>query len=827
MSHPRLSQVFRQFAARPGLSLLLVGILALGMGVNAAMFGITDQVLFRPVPVSEPDTLVRIFTHEPDSGEISNGSYPWIESLARLEGPFAGVAAYSDWSSVGIAREGGGVATAVAGLASGAFFEVLGVRAALGRVFGSETDAGVGQYPVVVLGDRYWRARFNADPAALGRTLTIAHQPYTVIGVLPPGFDGPGLGGRVDVWLPMSMAPLAMAGQLPEDALSRRSFSWLDVVARLAPGTSVEAAQQAVDAWAVREAAQMPADQVGQGRGPHARLMPLRAAAVDPYGTEGQARKAWLLVAIAMTVLAIAAANAAGLLAVRGEERARELAVRVSLGAGPRTLLLQLLTETLALVAAGTLAGLVLGGLLAQALLGLQPGGMVLPEDAWSSVFSARVLLLTGGCATLALLLSGLSPALRALRLDVVRGLRAGGTHGTAGGERQRWRGALVAGQLALTLMLLVGAGLLLRSLWNTRAVDPGFEPVGVVAASVSLARPGLEGAARAQLFEAIRSRVASQPGVSAAGWMVAAPVQNGGMRTTAESDVPGTPKGADAQAEANVVSGPVFNALGVPVLQGRAIDGGDDGTRPVVVVNRAYVERFLPGVPPLGRRVVSLSADSGGAEIVGVVGDVRQRNLREPAPPQIYVPMAQMGLSRLTLVARVDGGAEREAALMGALPRLVAAVDPDAAVARVRTLDTQLADSMGEARVFAWLLIGFALLAAVLAASGLYGTVSYWLRGRTRELGIRIALGASRPRIAALVGRQGVRLLAIAVPVGALLAFAGSRALGSLMFGVGAFDPAAWAAAALLLLATAALATWLPLRRAMRLQPTEALRYE
>ena len=825
MFRPRLTHVFRQFAARPGLSLLLVGILALGIGVNSAMFGLTDQVLFRPVPVAEPDTLVRIFTHDPESSEYSNGSVPWFREMAVLEqGPFTAVAAYSDWATLPVAEPAGGVQLVSAGLASGAFFEALGVQAVQGRVFGRETDQGSGQHPVVVLSHRYWNSRFGGDPAAIGQTLVVARQPYTVLGVLPPGFEGPALGGRVEFWVPLSMASVAMAGQLPEGMVESRGFSWLDGVARLAPGTSLEAAGQAMDAWAARTAAALAPDQAGQGRGPYARLIPLRQAAVDPYGTEHLERNAWLLLGIAASVLLIAALNAAGLLAVRGEERARELAVRISLGAGPRALVAQLALDTLVLVAAGLLAGLALGAVLVQGMSVAAPGGMILPEDAVGSLLQPRALLLTAACALLALLVAMVAPARRAWRVDVVDGLRGGGTHGTAAPARQRGRAALVAVQLALTLMLLVGAGLLLRSLWNTQQLDPGFDADHVVAAAVSVARPGLDEDAQQRLFGQLGQRAAALPGVAAVGWIASAPVQSSGMRSTAETGVPGAPEGDAAHVDLNPVSPGALELLGIPLLRGRGFTAGDDGTHPVAVVNRSYAERFFPGVDPLGRRILSFSTDRGGVEVVGVVGDVRQRALREPPPPQVYLPMAQFGVPRMTLLVRTTAGSD---GVLGALPRALAEVDPEVAVYRLRTLDAQLAQTMAQARVFTGLLVGFAALAALLAASGLYGTVSYWLRGRTRELGIRIALGASRRRIASLVGRQGAWLLAIAVPVGALLAFAAARALASLTFGVGAFDAAVWIAAAGVLLLTAALALWLPLRRALRLQPTEALRHD
>ena len=819
------AHALRQCLSRPGFSGLLVLILALGIGVNAAMFGITDRVLFRPVPVADPDSLVRVFTHDPVDGELGNGSHPWLREMAALEGSvFSGLAAYSDYPSVPVGEADGSTTLVRAGVAGGAFFDVLGVRAALGRTFGRETAQGAGQHPVVVLSHRYWQARFNGAEDVIGRTLRVTGQPYTIIGVLPPGFEGPSLGTEVAFWLPLAMANEALAGQFRGDPLENRGSSWLDGVARLAPGVSRVAAAAAVDAWAQRMAASAPNGDLGFGRGPFARLLPLREAAVDPYGTEGADRKAWLLLAVAASVLLIAALNAAGLLAVRGEERVRELAVRMSLGAGPRRLLSQLALETLLLVMAGAALGLVLAAVLVRVVVAAAPEGLVLPEDAWASLLQPRVLAMTTCCAAAALALSLLAPARRALRVDVAAGLRGGGLQGTATPGRQRWRATLVAAQLALGMMLLVGAGLLLRSLWNTEAVSPGFRGDGMVAASVSLARPGLTPVERMRLLDAMRERAAALPGASAVAWMATPPVQPGGMRRTAETGIPGSPEGDAAHVEFNSVSPGALSLLEVPLLRGRDFDAGDDGRRGVVLVNRTFAERFFPGLDPIGQRIPAWGPEASEAEVVGVVGDVRQRSLREPPPPQVYVPVAGFDGPRMTLL--VDAG-DSVADVIGALPRALAEVDPGAAVYALRTLDAQTAQTMAQARLFAWLLIGFGVLAALLAATGLYGTVSYWLRGRTRELGIRMALGATAPRVAALVGRQGGGLLLLALPAGVALAYAGARALSSLTYGVGALDPLAWGGAFVLLLASVAVATWWPIRRAARLEPMVALREE
>ncbi len=824
MTMPTLIRdALRQSLRRPGVSALLVLILALGIGVNAALFELAHTAVLRPLPVAQPDSLVRLFTRDPNSQEISNGSYPWFQWLAGMPA-FADVAAYNEWNSVAAAPGDGPAQRRLAGLGSGSLFEVLGVTAARGRVFGPDDDRAVGQHPVVVLTDAYWRSQLAADPDVLGSTLRINGEPYAVIGVLPPGFVAPSLGTKVDFWLPLAMASKVSPSFVKNDFREREDQSWLDIVARLAPDTGLDAAQAQLDARADAVVAARPQGAPVDGRGPHARAMSFRAAAIDPYGTGGETRNAWLLVAVALVVLLIACANAAGLLLVRGQERLRELALRASLGASVGRLRGQLLTEAGLLALAGMVAGVVLARVLVDVGRQLAPSALLQPADAAGATLSPLVLALACACALVGLLLAAVLPSWRLARVDACAVLRAGEQHSTHGPRSSRWRTGLVTVQLALTLVLLIGAGLLLRSLANVARLDPGFKTGNALVASID---PGPEQQAPGawpRRLEQIGANIAAQPGVESVAWMNSVPVLNNGMRSTVQSDHPDSPVDDQAHAYFNVVSPGAFATLGVPLLRGREFAAADDGRAPVAIVNAAYAERFFPGVDPIGRRIVSLSREQGGAVVVGLVADHRQRSLRETPQPQVYVPTAQFFPTRMSLLVRGRGDLD---ALALALPRLVAAIDRDQPVHGVRTLEQQLGLGQAEQQTFAWLFGGFGVLACVLAAAGLYGLLAGWLRSRVREIGIRLAVGAGRGRIARLLLGQALRLWLLGAGLGLALSVLAGRSLGSLLHGVGALDPPTIGLALLVLATVAALATGLPLRRALRVDPIIALRHD
>lgn len=821
-----LRSAWRQFAHRPALHLLIVAILAVGIGANAAMFTLADAALFRALPIAEQDRVMRVFIKsERGSDDFSNASLPQVGDLAQFQA-FDAYAGYADWVGVYAGKAGQAPERITGGLATGGFFEAIGVQAMQGRTLGPQDDLTVGGHPVVVVSHHYWRTRMASALDAVGAVLQINRVPYTIVGVLPAGFGGLSQSTQVDLWLPMSMAPAAMAdGFFTPERMQSRSMSWLDLVVRLKPGVTEQVAQAELDAWAATEAAKRKAQTQSEGNGPWLRLMPANIAAVDPYGTEGTKRNAWLLGGVVGLLLLLAAANVAGLLAVRAEERVREFAVRLGLGASRLRIVRQLLIECAVLAATGMLAGLVF----ARALLGWiaveAPDGVIVPLDPANAVLEPRALVAALIATGLSLLLAGLLPAWRAARVEVAPALKAVGSGASAQRARVEARGALVALQVALSVVLLVGAGLLLRAFLATASVQPGFPVAGGAIVTINLGRHGVPDAEQPAAFERLRSAVAALPGVRAAEWANYVPVNSGGMSTSIDAEGSAVKDGPESNV-AFIVASPGYRAaLGLELLAGRDLSAADvaNGVH-VAVINRAMAEKFWPGQDAIGKRLKNIGMGQGGALVIGVVSDHRQQSLRQPPRPLLMVGPHEMRSPQMQLLARTDGD---PALLLPTIQRTINALEPELPVLRPQTLADRVAASYSEARLFAFLTAGFALLALALAAAGLYGVLAHGLRLRRRELGIRIALGASRAKVAQLVLGQTGRMVGLGLVVGLGAALVSARALEGLLFGVAWRDPLTILGVAALVAVVAALAALAPVRRAAATDPATALREE
>lgn len=818
-----LTNALRQLAKRPALSGLIAVILALGIGANTAIFTLADAALFRGLPVAEPERVVRVFTASDRSRtEFSNASLPQFRDLQSQLTAFESLAAFTDVGAH-VSIDGGMAERHVGNVVTGEYFTLLGIRPHLGRLL-AEEDVGQAR-SVAVVSHHYWRTRLNASDDAIGRSVRINSHPFTVVGVAPPGFGGVNLDSQVDLWMPVTLAPVMLAAFMTDERMDQYSVSWLDMVGRLAPGATLAGARAEADARALSRLEALGRESgLPEGNGPWLRLVPAREAAVDAYATQSTERNAWLLTAIVVLVLALACANVAGLLSVRGEEREREIAVRQGLGASRGRILRMLLTECALLALAGAAAGL----LVAQALLSWvateAPRGVILPVDPGSAILDSRVLAAALIFTGATVLLAGVAPALRGARTGIAATLKGTAGHATASGARTGWRSALVIVQVGITMVLLAGAGLMLRSFWNTAAVDPGFRPGGVALAQVDLNRHGVSAEDRPAMFERVERRVAALPGVTDIAWALLVPVNQGGMRSTIEVDNPAAPQGREANVDLNVVTAAYFETLGIPLLQGRTFgeferpEGGA-----TAVVNRALAERFWPGENPVGKRILNMPRGADGATVIGVVGNNKQRSLREPDRPILYFTPASIPMGSMTLIARSERSVET---LLPAMRRAIVEVDPLLPVT-LRTLDDQLGASYGEARLFAWLLAGFASLSLLLAAAGLYGVLAYSLRARTREIGIRMALGATRQRVAALVLKHTGRLVATGMVLGLVCAVGAARLVEGMLFGVAPRDPMTVAGVIVLVCLVALLATWLPLRRAVGVDPARALRDE
>ena len=671
----------------------------------------------------------------------------------------------------------------------------------------------------MVLADRSYRRRFGADPAVVGSTLRINGHPFTVVGVAPRGFVGVGLESVPEMWIPIVQQPIVDPEMSGERPLETRSMSWLDIVGRLRPGVSVAAAQAGLDVIAKRRAAAQPE----RDRDPFALVVPASEAMLEPGPGRTTRRLYGLVLGVAALVLLVACADVAGLLLARGERRQRELAIRMAVGASRGHVVRQLLAEALVLSTTGATVGAFLAAWGTEALVAAVPPEVALPIDAATSALEPRVLVVAAMAGLLSGLFAGLVPALRSSRPSLLPALRdeAGATPGAA---RVSLRGALVVSQVALSCVLLVGAGLLVRTLLNLNRLDTGVRSGSLVLASFDLARQGYDEARARVAQERLLESVRAMPGVESASLTRSAPVQSSGMRVSLDPEGYTPRPGEMVHVDFNVVAPAYFATLGVPVRRGRDLDASDrDGSPPVVVVSQSLADRFWPGQDPIGKQLRDLGP-KGTHVVVGVVADMKLRQLTEDPRPIVYVPLAQWPMPRMTLAVRTSLPTREAVASMRAA---VARVDPELPLFRVRTLEEQIQASLARERLLAGLFTSFGALALLLSWAGLYGLVSFVTASRTREIGLRMALGAEAADVVRLVVGQSLRLAAVGLVVGLGVAVALARLLSGLLYGVRPVDlPTLGVVAALALLAGAA-AGHLPARRAAGIEPMAALRHE
>lgn len=777
--------------------------LAVGIGANTAIFSVVDGVLLRPLPVPEPDRLMRVGVH--DHGRERPSSFS-VADLRAVEAArsFASVGAvYREGS--GIALTGGQQAETIPGSwITAGVLAAVGVPPALGRGIQPEEDEA-GAARVVVLSDEFWRDRFASSREAIGRALMLDGEAYTIVGVMPPGFRLPGY-PRDDVWPALQLAP-------PE----WRAPFFLHTFARLAPGVSQ--AQARAELGAVQNAV--------KARFPEAprtwdyAMSPLKDVLVRDTRTT-----ILVLFGAVALVLLIAAANVANLLLARATTRAPELAVRTALGAGRGRLMRQLLTESILISLLGAIGGLVLAYAGVAVLGSFTPGH--LPRFHEITV-ERRVLLFTAVVALLTGALVGLAPALRVPR-SVAGRMGGGGRGGTEGRERARMRGVLVVAEFALALTLLIGAGLLVNSLMRLQEVDPGAQTHGVLTVRLSLPQARYpEDASVAGFYDQLVERVQRIPGVRAAAVSMGVP-PNRLMMTN-----PFTPEGrtygaqeTPPRAEQLLVSPGYFDALRIPILRGRAFAAMDRDDAPrVTIINESMARRYFPGRDPLGRwiQLGDPNPEATRWVIVGIVPDVSYDGLHVSGEPTVYVPYAQnLWWRSMYLIVRTTG---EPLAIVPAVRSEVATLDPQVPLREVRTVDALMREAVAEPRFRTLLLGGFAAIALLLATAGIYGVMSYSANQRRRETGIRLALGARPADIVRLLVGQGMRLAAFGVMLGLLGAVAVSGALRSMLFGVGALDPATFAGAAGVLAVVGLLACYVPAARASRADAAMALRTE
>jgi putative ABC transport system permease protein len=800
----------RMLAKAPGFTAIAVLTLALGIGANTAIFSVVNGVLLKPLPYPAPEQLVTVWGRFTGIGLPNDRNWfsaPEFRDLQELNKSFSDAAAMTD-DSFNIT--GGGAPERVVGAdVSPSLFSMLAIHPVFGRIFLPE-EAQPGHDQVVLIGYGLWKARFGGDPAVAGRTLTINGKPMTVVGVLPAGFDYP---LNAEMWKPLAFAP---ADLTPDN----RGSHGYQVLARIKSNLTLAQARADMKT-ATKEIIEQNRSYPYQRFNYELELVPLLEQTV------GDIKAAlWILTAAVGFVLLIACVNVASLLLARASAREREMAIRSAMGAGRKRIVRQLLTESILLAACGGLAGLLLTPIVLQQIIRL--GAEALPRasdvklDGWALFFAMVVTLGTG-------ILFGLAPALQASRRTPFEDLKEGGRGGTPNTASSRLRRVLVIAETAFSVILLVGAGLLMRSFLRVLAVDPGFHAENVLTMRVSLPQERYSKPEQIRTFyHEVIQRIDTLPGVQAAGATAALPLAGQGGSGTTTVDTQEVPIGQTTpEADWRPITPGYFEAMQIPLLSGRYFSESDiDTAAPVAIVDDTFARAYWPHESAVGKRVHlgGMGSRAPWMMIVGVVGHVHYRELEAPARVQLYWPEDQRPYNTMSLAIRT---AQDPLALMQGVKDQVQAVDPDQPVYQVRTI-SQLKSEWVSRRFLTLLLVGlFAAFALVLAAIGIFGVMAHSVARRTHEIGIRLTLGANRQDVMRMIIGQGAALTGIGLTVGFIASLALTRLMSAVLYGVSVTDPVTFAAVGILLMIVAMAACYVPARRAMRVDPIVALRYE
>ena len=801
-----IRHALRRLARTPGFSLVAIATLALGVGATTAIFSVVNAALIRPLPYANADDIVRIYS--PSSQGGSTVSPPDYTDWRRAATSFSGMAATNQTSS---AIANAGATEEIDGtLVSGDFFRIMAVRPALGRTLDSTDTQSVGTN-TVVLSDSVWRRLFAADPAVLGRSVRLDDVPYTIVGVMPRGFSYP---AGSEYWTPLAFSE--------RDLATQRGAHYLDVIGRLRAGASLEHARADLATIWARLAHEHPDQDVATG----GRVTTLRTSLV------GDSRPAFLILLAAVgLVLLIACANVANLLLVRALRRYREITVRAALGAQRARLIAESLTEAVVLALVSGVVGVVLAVVATRFVNRLRPDDVTLATAA----LDWRVLLVAGALSLAAGLLFGAIFAFQtAPRDDIAARLASDGRAGSASAANRRTKRGLAVAEIALAVVLVSCAGLLLRSFLALRAVDPGFRPENRVVFDVDLPDVQFNSAERCALFFSdFLTKLRAMPGVQRAAASTGVPMSGFRYSISAHS-LDGRDLSSDEQdrlsTQVRRVSDDYFRVMGMQLRAGRTLTRADrSGTAPAIVVNEAAARLYVPSGDAIGHSVlIGTSFAPGrpraGGQIVGIVGDVRDDGLSRKPVPEIYMAIDQFPPDFGTITIQSTQG---PTTLVAAARRVLAASAPDVAIFHVTTMDALEAASIGQPRFIMTLLALFAGIAIVMAIIGLYGVIAFGVGERTREIGVRIALGAQRTDVARLVVSEALLLGAVGVLSGLAISLATSRALQSLLYGVRPVDALTYLATAAAMLVAALTAAWLPARRATRLDPVTAIRAE
>jgi predicted permease len=805
----------RMLLRSPGFTIVALLSLALGIGANTAIFSIVSAFLFAPLPVQQPGQLVSIFTTDAKNpGPLPTSHLNYIDYRDKNE-VFTDVLGYS-FGSVSFSGGAGETKQLTAEVVSGNYFDVLGVKAEHGRTFLPDEDKTPGTNAVVVLSYASWQRDFGGDLSIIGKTISLNRHDYGVIGVAQKDFTGTDLGGGPDLWVPMMMHDQVQPGFTWYN--TRRGL-FLAMIGRLKPGLGVSQAQAALTTLG----SQLEQEYRNDNEGRNVRLVPLLTARRDPTGDGQVMLTSSALMGIAVIVLLIACANVTNLLLARATRRRREIAIRLALGASRMRLIRQLMTESLLLALAGGAVGFLVAFWSKDILRSLVPFGF--GPNQQSVGIDARVLIFAFAISVLSGLLFGLAPSMQASKSDLVPTLKGEITMPVGSrGFRFNLRKTLVVVQVGLSLFALITAGLFVRSLQRAQGVNPGFNASNVVLMGFNLGREGYTEAQGRNFHRQVAERIRAVPGVLSATVARDRPFGGGFQRSVFIEGQEPPPGGRGVLVQTNNIAPGFFETLGIALLRGRDFAETDSQQSPkAMIINEAMANRFWPDQDPIGKRL-KLFGDQDYRQVVGIVADSKYNSLTEPRRPFMYIPLLQEYSPQVNLHVRTSGDSK---GMIAALRGEVNSIDPSLSVLNVETLTDRIQQSLGGERTQATLLGTGGVLALLLAAIGLYGVMSYSVAQRTREIGIRMALGAGRGSVMGLVLKQGVTLVSAGVVLGLGAAFAITRLLASLLFGVSAADPITFVGTSAVLLIVALLASYVPARRATKVDPIIALRYE
>ena len=816
---PDIRLAARLLASSPGFTAVAVISLALGIGANTAIFSLINGLLLVPTPGRDHARLVTVYTSDSSGPLHGASSYPDYVDFRDRSQAFEDLAAHTLQPLLVTVR--GESRRVMGALVTGNTFGLLGLQAAHGRLL-LAVEQEPGRHPVVVLSHAFWTSHFGADPAVVGQDVFLNGRPHAIVGVAPKGLTGLLRGVSVDVFV-----PLAMQEALGGESLEERGHRGLMLIGRLRDGVSIDAARTRLAVVARQQFTDHPgvwSNVRGEGRTVsvlaerESRLLPQISTPVTAFLA--------VLMCVVVLVLALACSNVAGLLLARASARRRELAVRLAVGARSSQIVGQFLTESVLLALFGGGLGI---GLAVVAMHLVERVRLPLPvTPALGLSLDHRVLVFALALSTATGVVFGLLPAWRASQTDPIASIKMGGD-APRRTRRLTLRDGLVIGQVAVSLLLLVGAGLLLRSLANAGSIDPGFTARGVLAFSVDLSSRGYDEARGRVLYDQLLERLAALPGADAVSLASRVPLALGGGRRGIGVDGYTPAPGEDMEVHYSVVGAGYFETMRTALAEGRAFDRADAGGPGAVVVNEAFVRRFWPGQTALGRRVIVPHRQAGqvvedSMVVVGIARDGKYTSLGEDPTPFVFLPASHLFEPEMTVLVRTGGS---PTALVPGIRQAVAALDPGLPVYDVRTLEQHVGLSLFPVRAVAWLLGAMGGLALLLAGIGLYGALAYAIARRTREIGVRMALGAAPRDVMASVVGQALRLSAIGTGLGLAAAFGATRFLAFLLYGLSPLDPATFAGMAILLAAVGVAAAAVPARRAARVDPVEALRAE